>query len=241
MKLAFLISAHTDPQHLLRLVRSLPEESGKYLHIDAKADLQAFSLVAEQPHVHILDKRINVMWGSFLQVDFQRALMKAALSSGMDYDYLITLSGLDYPIWSNEKILHYFEGNHGKEFIQGMRLKDSGTDTKLYQEYRFLNNHAWKYGTLKSKFRVSLKNKQMMDNSKEGLLFQKKKKLYNSSFDSISEKQEELSAGLIWQNICWISTTNILLLSIILRIVSHLMKQYGKQLHSILPMQNAAS
>ena len=34
-----------------------------------------------------------------------------------------------------------------------------------------------------------------MDNSKEGLLFQKKKKLYNSSFDSISEKQEELSAG----------------------------------------------
>jgi hypothetical protein len=157
MKLAFLISAHTDPQHLLRLVRSLPEESGKYLHIDAKADLRAFSLVAEQPHVHILDKRINVMWGSFLQVDFQRALMKAALSSGMDYDYLITLSGLDYPIWSNEKILHFFGGNRGKEFIQGMRLKDSGTDTKLYQEYRFLNNHAWKYGTLKSKFRVSLR------------------------------------------------------------------------------------
>ena len=89
MKLAFLISAHTDPQHLLRLVRSLPEDSGKYLHIDAKADLRAFSLVAKQPHVHILSKRINVMWGSFLQVEFQKLLMEGALSSGEDYDYLM--------------------------------------------------------------------------------------------------------------------------------------------------------
>lgn len=157
MKLAFLISAHTDPQHLLRLVRSLPEESDKYLHIDAKADLRAFSLVAEQPHVYILSKRIDVMWGSFLQVDFQKMLMEAALSSGQDYDYLITMSGLDYPLRSNRQLMEFFEKSGGKEYIQGMCLTDPGIDTKLYQEYRFLNNHAWKYGTLKSKFRVSLR------------------------------------------------------------------------------------
>lgn len=157
MKLAFLISAHTDPQHLLRLVRSLPEDSGKYLHIDAKADLRAFSLVAEQPHVHLLSKRINVMWGSFLQVEFQKLLMEAALSSGEDYDYLITLSGLDYPLKSNSQMMDFFEQGRGKEFIQGMCMTDAGIDTKLYQEYRFLNNHPWRYGTLKSKFRVSLR------------------------------------------------------------------------------------
>ena len=157
MKLAFLISAHNDPVHLLRLVRVLPKDSDKYIHIDLKADIKRFSVVEEQPNVHLIRDRYNVMWGSFLQVNFQRALMKAALSSGVDYDYLITMSGLDYPIWSNEKILRFFEKNNGKEFIQGMCLNDSGVDTKLYQEYRFLNNYCWKYGTLKSKFRVAIR------------------------------------------------------------------------------------
>lgn len=157
MKLAFLISAHTDAQHLLRLVNNLPSDSDKYIHIDLKTDINAFSVVAAQDNVHIINERYNVMWGSFLQVDFQRALMRAALSSGVNYDYLITLSGLDYPLWSNEKILRFFEKNKGREFIQGVCVKEQGKDTKIYRKYRFLNNHCWKYGTLKSKFRVAIR------------------------------------------------------------------------------------
>ena len=157
MKLAFLISAHTDAQHLLRLINCLPPDSDKYIHIDLKADIKAFSAVAAQDNVQIINERFNVMWGSFLQVNFQRALMRAALSSGIDYDYLISLSGLDYPLWNNERILRFFEQNKGREFIQGVRVKEQGKDTKLYQEYRFLNNHYWKYGSLKSKFRVAIR------------------------------------------------------------------------------------
>ena len=157
MKLAFLISAHNDPKHLARLIKSLPEESDKYVHIDKKAEICNFEQVKDLPHVWILDVRIDVMWGSFLQVAFQKALMEAALSSGEDYDYLITLSGLDYPLKSNSQMMDFFEQGRGKEFIQGMCMTDAGIDTKLYQEYRFLNNHPWRYGTLKSKFRVSLR------------------------------------------------------------------------------------
>lgn len=157
MKLAFLISAHTDAHHLLRLINSLPSDSDKYVHIDLKADINTFSAIAALDHVQIINKRYNVMWGSFLQVNFQRALMMAALSSEVNYDYLITLSGLDYPLWSNERINCFFEQNNGKEFIQGVRVKDQGKDTKLYREYRFLNNHCWRYGTLKSKFRVAIR------------------------------------------------------------------------------------
>lgn len=157
MKLAFLISAHTDAQHLLRLINCLPSDSDKYIHIDLKADINAFSAVAAQDNVQIINERYNVMWGSFLQVNFQRALMRAALSSGVNYDYLITLSGLDYPLWSNERILRFFEQNKGREFIQGVRVKEQGKGTRLYKEYRFLNNHCWKYDTLKSKFRVAIR------------------------------------------------------------------------------------
>ena len=36
MTLAFLISAHTDPVHLARLVKSLPEDAAFFIHVDLK-------------------------------------------------------------------------------------------------------------------------------------------------------------------------------------------------------------
>ena len=45
MKLAFLISAHTDPEHLKRLILSLPEDAVFVVHIDAKSDISAFTII----------------------------------------------------------------------------------------------------------------------------------------------------------------------------------------------------
>lgn len=39
MTLAFLISAHTDPIHLARLLKSLPEDAAFFIHIDSKTDI----------------------------------------------------------------------------------------------------------------------------------------------------------------------------------------------------------
>ena len=42
MKIAFLISAHTDAKQLHRLVDALPDGSQKYIHIDAKSNILQF-------------------------------------------------------------------------------------------------------------------------------------------------------------------------------------------------------
>lgn len=158
MKIAFLISAHTDPQHLLRLTEQLPEDSETFVHVDLKSNLQEFRATVTSPRVHFIEERYDVMWASMQQVKFQRALVKEALSFGIHFDYLFTLSGLDYPVWSNQRITDYLTQHKGQEFIQGICMEhQQGIDAKQYQEYRFLNNHAWRYGTLKSKFRVSLR------------------------------------------------------------------------------------
>ena len=158
MNIAFLISAHTDPHQLYRLTEQLPEDSEIFIHIDLKSELQEFRSLITSPRVHFIKERYDVMWGSMLQVRFQTALLKEALSCGKHFDYLITLSGLDYPVWSNRRIVNYLEQHKGQEFIQGICMEhQQGQNTKLYQEYRFLNNHSWRYGTLKSKFRVSLR------------------------------------------------------------------------------------
>lgn len=157
MNIAFLISAHTDPQKLLRLTESLPPDSEKYVHVDKGVDISLFKEMVTSPHVHFIAERYHVMWGSMLQVRYQIALLKAALSSNRHFDYLFTLSGLDYPVWSNQRIIRFLEDHRGDEFIQGICLQHQGDLARLYQEYRFLNNHAWRYGTIKSKFRVSLR------------------------------------------------------------------------------------
>lgn len=144
MKLAFLISAHTDPQQLRRLVASLPDDSDCYIHIDRKSDIRQFTKVVNHPRAHFIQNRQDVVWGSWIETQYQIELIKACLKAETPYDYLITLSGLDYPVWSNERIIQYFEAQQGRNVLQGIQMQADDPASRQYQEYRFLNNHRQK-------------------------------------------------------------------------------------------------
>lgn len=126
MKLAYLISAHTDPEHLKRLISVLHSDADYYIHIDAKVDIKPFTDLITFPYVHFIRKRIDVEWGNLSQVKYQMALIKACLDSGINYDYIFSLSGLDYPLWSNESITRFLEKRPGFNYIQGMNLTQTG-------------------------------------------------------------------------------------------------------------------
>jgi len=160
MKLAFLISAHTDPEHLKRLILSLPENSVFVVHIDAKSDIQAFTSVISDPRVHFASRRTDVMWGSIGVVEAQMTLIRDALALHQQepIDYFISLSGLDYPLWSNERIERFFQEQQGREFIVTLCMENQGKHAQLYREHRPFNYKSWQYGSLGSKFRVSLRH-----------------------------------------------------------------------------------
>ncbi len=159
INIAFLISAHTDAPHLRRLICSLPKEADFFVHVDAKVDIQPFLDATQGLNVHFISKRTDIMWGSFGQVMYQMNLIHEALSSTKHFDYLISISGLEYPLWKNSRILEEIENNNGKEYLFATCMSDKNQDsTKLYREYRFFNIYAWKYGTLKSKFRVAIRH-----------------------------------------------------------------------------------
>jgi hypothetical protein len=157
MKLAFLISAHTDAVHLARLIASLPLESEFFVHIDAKSDIEQFTRQILDERVHFLLHREDVIWGSWIEVRYQMELIRAALKRDVIFDYLITLSGMDYPIWSNRRIVEYLKSNQGKQYLQGIRMSAVDKASHMYMQYRFLNNKHWKNGSLGSKFRVALR------------------------------------------------------------------------------------
>ncbi len=160
MKIAFLFSAYTDPEHLRRLLSVLPEGSEAFLHIDAKSDIAAFRAVVQGPHVHYLEERYNVVWGSFQQTQYQMALIRAALQSGIAFDYLFTMSGMEYPIWSNHHIEQYLTEQRAqrRELLMALRMTaQSPEHRRLYVRHWPFNNYGWRPGSLLSKLRVSLR------------------------------------------------------------------------------------
>lgn len=107
MQIAYLILAHASPEQLGRLTRRLATPDVRfYLHIDANSTPATFAAMqAEIVHCGapaIWIARQPCHWGGFSLVDATLQLIKAALADGCDW--LILLSGQDYPLQSNTSI-----------------------------------------------------------------------------------------------------------------------------------------
>lgn len=160
MKIAFLCSVYTDAPHLKRLIEALPPTAEFFIHVDAKADIEPFRQLLTGPRIHFLDHRHNVVWGSFRQVEYQMALIRAALDSGTAFDYLITMSGMEYPLWSNERMEAFLtterEARH-EQLKAICMLHQQPELQQLYVQHWPLINHDYARGSLKSKWRVALR------------------------------------------------------------------------------------
>lgn len=137
MKIAYLISAHNDPAHLQRLVGALQSDAEFFIHVDAKVDLYPFTSSLSADNVHFIKDRYDIRWGEISQVYYQRALLRAALGSGVVFDRLFTMSGLDYPVWSNTRIRQFFARFPETEFICGIDMTNQRAEIQQgYRVYR---------------------------------------------------------------------------------------------------------
>ncbi len=136
MNIAYLISAHTDAPQLRRMVEALQPDAHYFVHIDKKTDISPFVAQLNKENVHFLHERIDVRWGTILEVEYQMLLIKAALDHPLHFDRLITLSGLDYPLWDNTRINQYFQQMEGKEILSGFDLATPGVPDENTIIYR---------------------------------------------------------------------------------------------------------
>ncbi len=120
MNIAYLISAHTDAPQLKRLVGALHADADFYIHIDRKSNIKTFSSLITAPNVHFITDRVDVRWGTMREVEYQMNLIRAAVRAERHYDRIFFLSGMDYPLWSNERIVRWLEDCGEKEILQGI-------------------------------------------------------------------------------------------------------------------------
>ena len=107
MKIAFLIMAHTDPDQLHRLLHALDDPRfDLFVHLDKKADKAAFRLdEVRLKHSRLIPvpSPVKVYWADICQVETMLSLYRWAMKEG-DYQRFVMLSGIDYPIVSNDTI-----------------------------------------------------------------------------------------------------------------------------------------
>lgn len=117
MKHAYLIMAHNNPDVLQRLISAVDDvRNDIYVHIDNKAVFDGSGLYVKQSRLYVLPERKDARWGDFSLVEVELYLIKEAMSNN-DYSYLHLLSGVDYPIKSQNYIHQYCNEHQGTEFV----------------------------------------------------------------------------------------------------------------------------
>lgn len=115
MKIAYLIVAHHQFNHLQRLIDGLNHDGARFfIHVDLKA---AALPELNGPVQFIVQQK--VYWAGFSQVEVSLRLMEAARQQG-EFDYFILLSGVDYPLKSNQRLLEKLHDERG-EYINIMK------------------------------------------------------------------------------------------------------------------------
>ena len=124
-KIAYLVLAHNDSEHLSKLIKTLDHNSDFYIHIDKKSDISEFQKVINKKNAYFIKDRTDISWAGITMVDALMDLMKAAIAKSELYSHTVLITGSCYPIKNTKYIHEYFTLNPNKEFIDFIDMRDS--------------------------------------------------------------------------------------------------------------------
>lgn len=139
MKHAYLIMAHEQFEVLKLLVASLDDPRNDiYIHFDRKVK-HVPSLSTRNSRLFVLEDRVRVIWGDVSQIKAEYALFKAAYSEG-EYGYYHLISGIHFPLKSQDEIHSYFDTVQGKCVMRCESLSQEEIDMR-FGYYHFFLKH----------------------------------------------------------------------------------------------------
>lgn len=141
---AYLIMAHNQFELLNKLLRALDDSRNDiYIHIDKKSgeiNQEQIKKGVVHSNVYFVNRQ-NVVWGHYSLIECELSLFAEAVNR-KEYQYLHLVSGVDFPIKSQEYIHKFFECNKGKEFIHFDDATFPEVDLEKIQCYYFLQKYV---------------------------------------------------------------------------------------------------
>jgi hypothetical protein len=141
MKLAFIILAHDRPDQLAQLLAVLRHSDARaYLHLDRRVPLAPFARALADADVGdiALLPRHATPWASPQLVDAALEGLGRGVADGCDY--LLLLSGHDFPLFPVEEIVAFAEEAGSRSYVEHFPLPDprwrlSGRDRTDFYTY----------------------------------------------------------------------------------------------------------
>jgi hypothetical protein len=128
MKIAFIILAHKNPRQIAQLVNVLSvEEDDFYIHIDKRAEAvfqESQQLLAKASNVFFAGRRYACRWGQFSIVNATLSCLRDLCRRKKRYDYVLLISGQDYPIKTLAEIKRFLQENQGRQFIEAFSMME---------------------------------------------------------------------------------------------------------------------
>lgn len=145
MRIAYFIQVHNQPEQLFKLIERLNQTNVDfYVHVDKKSDINSFLKEFVAKKISFIKKRVNVHWGGYSQVQATINGLQEIIESGIEYDYITFLSGQDYPLKSNEKIVNFFSENPKKAFMEFYSIQNSWKEAiPRLNKYHFTDYRFW--------------------------------------------------------------------------------------------------
>lgn len=152
MRIIYIIFAHKLPEQLVRLVGELNTDTAQFLiHIDKKMNentyLRAFNPLKDYGNVTFLH-RYRRYYGDYNIVRATLNGIQKLLASGDPFDYVILISGQDYPTKSNNQIEKTLRESGGQSFMEyfalpsGHWLDEGGGLNRIKYRHVHLGNRA---------------------------------------------------------------------------------------------------
>lgn len=153
-KHAYLIMAHDEFDVLKEILSDLDDERNDiFLHIDKKVQSCPFEMLEScvKKSNFYLVKRMNVNWGGYSQIACELHLIEQATKI-KKYDYYHLITGVTYPIKTQDTIHEFFDKNQGIEFVGYDNKKDYGDRVRYIHIFNELGKPDTKLKQIKSGF-----------------------------------------------------------------------------------------
>lgn len=145
MNIAYIISAYRLPVLLVRLVDRIDVPGASILiHVDARSPDSVYNAMTGplegRPNVTFLPRH-PCRWGDFGHVAATLKGLQALQASGRPFDYVVLLTGQDYPLKSNAAIAAALDNAGGRVFLDWMPIPsgkwtDGGLDRVEHWHFR---------------------------------------------------------------------------------------------------------
>jgi len=161
--LGFAILSHRQPAQLKRLTRRLSkmfDDPPVTIHHDfSQCDLERNDFPS---NVQVVIPSISTKWGDWSLVEAAMAAIKHLFDRGDYPEWLVLLSGNDYPIQKPDKISSFYENTSYDAFVSSKKLTEAKLSTK--REFYWFARYNWPKINYPSLFHIfkSIKKRKLV-------------------------------------------------------------------------------